>query len=320
MEEKVFRLPDVFRILKDQTTSRRGSTPTGQEEHRAASRRSRSRADRLGRDPHLRRARARERARSPASLRGGDLRRRTSSEELPARRRSSKRALVLTGAACARRARALLRRATRGGHAEGARKGFPGDSLKVASGLARLRIDPWLSASPSASEESRPMSSRTPSTTSCNEIKSLEPLPQVAMRVVCSWRSQEDVIPRELVEVIQTDAGHHRQGPEALQLGSVRLPAARSPRCPRQATCSGVSTLVNLVLTSCASRYFRDYGREHDLATAWPAAAAGKSPSRTPSRLEPDRGPHERRRPASRAYTCRAADERRAPRARPLRA
>ena len=38
------------------------------------------------------------------------------------------------------------------------------------------------------------------------EIKSLEPLPQVAMRVLQLSR-EEDVIPRELVAVIQTDAG-----------------------------------------------------------------------------------------------------------------
>ena len=38
------------------------------------------------------------------------------------------------------------------------------------------------------------------------DVKSLEPLPQVAMRVM-TLSSKVDLVPRELVEVIQTDAG-----------------------------------------------------------------------------------------------------------------
>jgi HD-like signal output (HDOD) protein len=91
------------------------------------------------------------------------------------------------------------------------------------------------------------------------EIKSLEPLPQVAMRVV-QLASQEDVIPRELVEVIQTDAGITAK---VLKLCNSALFGFRREiaSLPEAGNLLGVSTLVNLVLTSCASRYFRDYGR-----------------------------------------------------------
>jgi HD-like signal output (HDOD) protein len=91
------------------------------------------------------------------------------------------------------------------------------------------------------------------------EIKSLEPLPQVAMRVV-RLASQEDVIPRELVEVIQTDAGITAK---VLKLCNSALFGFRREiaSLPEAGNLLGVSTLVNLVLTSCASRYFRDYGR-----------------------------------------------------------
>lgn len=99
------------------------------------------------------------------------------------------------------------------------------------------------------------------------EIKSLEPLPQVAMRVMQLAR-EEDVIPRELVAVIQTDAGITAK---VLKLcNSALFGFQREIASLHEAgNLLGVSTLVNLVLTSCASRYFRDYGRN--------AQATGKS-------------------------------------------
>jgi len=92
-----------------------------------------------------------------------------------------------------------------------------------------------------------------------HEMKSLEPLPQVALRVV-QLASQEDVIPRELVEVIQTDAGITAK---VLKLCNSALFGFRREiaSLPEAGNLLGVSTLVNLVLTSCASRYFRNYGR-----------------------------------------------------------
>ena len=91
-----------------------------------------------------------------------------------------------------------------------------------------------------------------------NEIKSLEPLPQVAMRVMQLARN-EDVIPRELVAVIQTDAGITAK---VLKLcNSAHFGFRREIASLSEAgNLLGVSTLVNLVLTSCASRYFRNYG------------------------------------------------------------
>ena len=92
------------------------------------------------------------------------------------------------------------------------------------------------------------------------EIKSLEPLPQVAMRVLQLSR-EEDVIPRELVAVIQTDAGITAK---VLKLcNSAYFGFRREIASLHEAgNLLGVSTLVNLVLTSCASKYFRDYGRD----------------------------------------------------------
>jgi HD-like signal output (HDOD) protein len=90
-------------------------------------------------------------------------------------------------------------------------------------------------------------------------IKSLDPLPQVAMRVLQLSRA-EDVTPRELVEVIQTDVAITAK---VLKLcNSAYFGFRRKIASLHEAgNLLGISTLVNLVLTSCASRYFRDYGR-----------------------------------------------------------
>jgi HD-like signal output (HDOD) protein len=87
------------------------------------------------------------------------------------------------------------------------------------------------------------------------QIKSIEPLPQVAMRVV-QLAGDEEVIPRELVAVIQTDAGITAK---VLKLcNSAHFGFRREiATLPEAGNLLGVSTLVNLVLTSCASRYFR---------------------------------------------------------------
>ncbi|MCC7010946.1 MAG: HDOD domain-containing protein [Planctomycetes bacterium] len=91
-----------------------------------------------------------------------------------------------------------------------------------------------------------------------DEIKSVEPLPQVASRVM-QISSQADVVPRDLVEVIQTDAGITAK---VLKLCNSALYGFKREiaSLPEAGNLLGVSTLVNLVLTSCAGRYFRDYG------------------------------------------------------------
>jgi HD-like signal output (HDOD) protein len=79
------------------------------------------------------------------------------------------------------------------------------------------------------------------------------------MRVLQLART-EDVIPRELVEVIQTDVAITAK---VLKLCNSAYFGFRREIASLQEAGNllGISTLVNLVLTSCASRYFRDYGR-----------------------------------------------------------
>lgn len=97
------------------------------------------------------------------------------------------------------------------------------------------------------------------------EIKSVEPLPQVASRVM-QIAAREEVVPKDLVEVIQTDPGITAK---VLKLcNSALYGFKREIASLREAgNLLGVSTLVNLVLTSCAGRYFRDYGHAEPEAT-----------------------------------------------------
>ena len=97
------------------------------------------------------------------------------------------------------------------------------------------------------------------------EIKSVEPLPQVATRVI-ALAARDDVIPRDLVDVIQIDTGITAK---VLKLCNSSLYGFRREIASlREAgNLLGVSTLVNLVLTSCAGRYFRDYGYSDPDAT-----------------------------------------------------
>lgn len=91
-----------------------------------------------------------------------------------------------------------------------------------------------------------------------DDIKSLEPLPQVAMRVM-TLSSKEDLVPRELVEVIQTDAGLTAK---VLKLCNSAYYGFRREiaSLPEAGNLLGCSTLVNLVVTSCTALYFRNYG------------------------------------------------------------
>jgi len=86
------------------------------------------------------------------------------------------------------------------------------------------------------------------------EIKSVEPWPTVATRVL-ELSSRSDVIPGELIAVIQTDAALTAK---VLKLcNSAYYGFQREIASLTEAgNALGVQALVNLVLTSCASRYF----------------------------------------------------------------
>lgn len=90
------------------------------------------------------------------------------------------------------------------------------------------------------------------------EIKSLEPLPQVALQVM-ALSEKEDVTPREMIAIIQTDGGLTAK---VLKLSnSAYYGFAREIASLEEAgNMLGTRALFNLVLTSCAGRYFRDYG------------------------------------------------------------
>jgi HD-like signal output (HDOD) protein len=106
------------------------------------------------------------------------------------------------------------------------------------------------------------------------EIKSVEPLPQVSMRVL-QLADDEDIVPRELVEVIQTDAGVTAK---VLKLcNSAYYGFQREiASLPEAGNMLGTQTLVNLVVTSCAGRYFRNFGNSDPEATLrlWEASVA----------------------------------------------
>lgn len=89
-------------------------------------------------------------------------------------------------------------------------------------------------------------------------IKSLEPLPRVANRVM-EIAAHDDVVPNDLVGVIETDAAVTAK---VLKLCNSAYYGFKREigSLPEAANLLGVSTLVNLVLTSCSGRYFRDYG------------------------------------------------------------
>ncbi|MDG1983229.1 MAG: HDOD domain-containing protein [Planctomycetota bacterium] len=90
------------------------------------------------------------------------------------------------------------------------------------------------------------------------EIRSLEPFPGVAARVL-EVAGREDVVPSELIELVQTDPGITSK---VLKLcNSAYYGFQREIASLHEAgNLLGVTTLVNLVLTSSAGKYFRDYG------------------------------------------------------------
>jgi HD-like signal output (HDOD) protein len=90
------------------------------------------------------------------------------------------------------------------------------------------------------------------------EIKSLEPFPQAAMRVL-ELSARDEVVPRDLIAVIETDTAMTAR---VLKLSNSAYYGFRREiaSLSEAGNLLGVSALVNLVLTSCAGRSFRGGG------------------------------------------------------------
>ncbi|MFN0243681.1 MAG: HDOD domain-containing protein [Planctomycetota bacterium] len=106
------------------------------------------------------------------------------------------------------------------------------------------------------------------------EIKSLEPLPEVAQRVL-AISSRADVIPRELIAIIETDVA---MTAKVLKLSNSAYYGFRREIASihEAGNLLGVSALVNLVLTACTGRYFRNYGSSDHSSTRklWESSVA----------------------------------------------
>lgn len=106
------------------------------------------------------------------------------------------------------------------------------------------------------------------------QLKSLEPLPEVAMRVL-DLGARPDVTPGELIAVLETDAGLTAK---VLKLTNSALYGFRREigSLREAGNMIGTLALVNLALTSCTGRYYRNYGTQSpDQARAmWEAALA----------------------------------------------
>lgn len=106
------------------------------------------------------------------------------------------------------------------------------------------------------------------------ELKSLEPLPEVALRVL-DLGARPDVTPGELIVVLETDAGLTAK---VLKLTNSALYGFRREigSLREAGNMIGTQALVNLALTSCTGRYYRNYGAQSsDKARAmWEAALA----------------------------------------------
>ena len=90
------------------------------------------------------------------------------------------------------------------------------------------------------------------------EMRSLEPFPGVATRVL-ELAARNDVVPSELIELVQTDPGITSK---VLKLcNSAYYGFQREIASLHEAgNLLGVTTLVNLVLTSSAGKYFKSGG------------------------------------------------------------
>jgi HD-like signal output (HDOD) protein len=127
-------------------------------------------------------------------------------------------------------------------------------------------------------------------------LRNLEPLPQVAVRVMELAR-RDGVVPRELAQVIQTDV--------ALTAKILRLCNAayfgfrrKIGALDEAAVRLGNRTLTNLVLTSCTGEWFRDLGAstEESRERLWRLSVTNALAANLLARMAGDIDPH-------RAYT-----------------
>jgi HD-like signal output (HDOD) protein len=106
------------------------------------------------------------------------------------------------------------------------------------------------------------------------EMRSLEPFPGVATRVL-ELAGRPDVVPGDVIQVVQTDAGITSK---VLKLcNSAYFGFQRDIASMHEAgNRLGLTTLVNLVMTSSAGKYFRDYGgaTPETLARLWKRSVA----------------------------------------------
>jgi len=106
------------------------------------------------------------------------------------------------------------------------------------------------------------------------EMRSLEPFPGVAARVM-ELAGRPDVVPSDVIALVQTDAGITSK---VLKLcNSAYFGFQREIASMHEAgNRLGVTTLVNLVMTSSAGKYFRDYGgaSADALARLWKRSVA----------------------------------------------
>lgn len=90
------------------------------------------------------------------------------------------------------------------------------------------------------------------------EMRSLDPFPDVAARVL-EISGRDNVQPKDLIDVVQVDAA--LTGKVLKLCNSAYYGFQREVASLEEAgNMLGVRTLVNLVLTSSANRYFRNYG------------------------------------------------------------
>jgi len=129
------------------------------------------------------------------------------------------------------------------------------------------------------------------------DIRSLEPFPEVASTVL-ELSVRDDIIPNELIDIIQTDPGITAK---LLKLcNSAFYGFQREIASLREAgNLLGVTALVSLVLTSSANRYFRDYGNASTSSQVglWRRCVASALASRLLARYHGETDPE-------RAYTA----------------
>ncbi len=90
------------------------------------------------------------------------------------------------------------------------------------------------------------------------ETKSLDPFPHVALKVL-DLAAQDGVLPRELIDVIRTDAAVTAK---VLKLCNSAYYGVQNTIASLEEAGNylGVRALSDLVITSCANKYFRRYG------------------------------------------------------------